>query len=55
MTQNQGDREQAKRFKEAAREAEADETGAAFKRAFAAIVPPKPRARPEPKSKKPSR
>jgi hypothetical protein len=35
--------DQAKRFKEAAREAGADETGEAFKRAFAAIVPPKRR------------
>lgn len=49
MTQNQSDRDQAKRFKDAAREAEADETGKAFKRVFAAIVPPKPR--PNAKSK----
>lgn len=34
---------QAQRFEEAAREAGADETGEAFKRAFTALVPPKPR------------
>lgn len=32
---------QAERFKEAARQAEADETGNAFERAFRKIVPPR--------------
>lgn len=35
------DPEQSKRFVETAREIEADETGEAFRRAFARIVPPK--------------
>jgi hypothetical protein len=35
--------EQSKRFVETAREIEADETGEAFRRAFAKIVPTKPR------------
>jgi hypothetical protein len=35
--------DQQKRFEEAAREAGADESGAAFEQAFAAIVPPKRR------------
>lgn len=43
MTARKPDLEQRKRFEEAAREAEADETGAAFERAFAAIVPPRRR------------
>jgi hypothetical protein len=45
--------DQAKRFEEAAREGECDETGAAFDRAFAKIVPPKPR--PVKDEKKPKR
>lgn len=35
------DPEQSKRFIEAARQIEADETGEAFRRAFEKIVPPK--------------
>ena len=35
------DPEQSKRFVEAAREIEADESGEAFRRAFEKIVPPK--------------
>jgi hypothetical protein len=38
----QDDPEQSKRFIEAARQIEADETGEAFRRAFEKIVPPKP-------------
>lgn len=41
MTKSRSD--QAKRFEEAAREAGADETGSAFERAFATLVPPKRR------------
>ncbi len=54
MTSRVPKTDQARRFEEAAREAGADETGAAFARAFAAIVPPKRRPPPEPvKPKKP--
>jgi hypothetical protein len=35
-------KEQSERFKEAARELEADESGKAFDRAIDAIAPPKP-------------
>jgi hypothetical protein len=41
------DPEQSKRFVEAAREIEADETGEAFRRAFEKIVPPKSPSRPK--------
>jgi hypothetical protein len=36
---------QIERFKETARQLECDETGEAFERAFAKIVPPKPKPR----------
>jgi hypothetical protein len=35
------DKEQSERFKEAARKAEADESGEEFERAFRKIVPPR--------------
>lgn len=43
-------KDQAKRFEDAAREAGADESGEAFERVFKAIVPPKrrPPAKPKP-------
>lgn len=45
-------RAQAARFRETARELEADETGKAFEQAFGKIVPPKrPGDKVEPKSK----
>ncbi len=44
--------ESVRRFEEAAREAGADESGATFERAFAKIVPPKPRP---PATKKPKK
>jgi len=47
------DNDQARRFEEAAREAGADETGEAFERAFAHIVPAKrhPPVKPKPAKK----
>ncbi|MBT3071677.1 hypothetical protein KKP04_12470 [Rhodomicrobium sp. Az07] len=48
-------KEQSERFRQTARELEADETGEAFERAFGKIVPPKtpkPTKEPEPKTKK---
>ena len=37
------DKDQAKRFKDMARELECDEDPKAFEKAFAKVVPPKPR------------
>lgn len=49
------DRDQAKRFEEAAREAGADESGEAFEQTFGKIVPPKrrPPVAAKPKKRKP--
>ncbi|HEY9723793.1 MAG TPA: hypothetical protein V6D47_17410 [Oscillatoriaceae cyanobacterium] len=44
--------DQARRFEEAARSVDADETGESFERAFAKIVPPKHRPLKEPKPKR---
>ena len=44
--------DQIRRFEEAAREAGADESGEAFERAFAKIVPPKRRPPKQPKAAK---
>jgi hypothetical protein len=49
------DKQQSKRFIEAARELGADESPEAFERVFAKIVPPKTDEKPSPKQKKPDR
>jgi len=45
------DKEQSRRFKEASRTAECDESPEAFERVFAKIVPPK-KGQPKPKAPK---
>jgi hypothetical protein len=52
VTNSPKDKEQARRFRDAAREIGADETGKAFEAAFGKIVPPKrPGDKVEPKGK----